>query len=195
MKFFAAFAAAATLFCATTVHAGDTGRDANLFTQWRSGHAQQMAEFESYLKSQNVADVVPHFQLLRSASMWKQCGAEPFQLPPKAQWKQVSDVLQLLKELRARNAIGDFEVVSGYRDPKLNKCAGGAPKSAHTRFAVDLLPKVDIGDKLCGFWRTAGKAWNMGVSRYPSGRVHVDRGGYRTWGASHGRGSSYCLKR
>jgi hypothetical protein len=34
----------------------------------------------------------------------------------------------------------------------------------------------------------------MGLGRYPSGRVHIDRNGYRTWGASHGRGSSFCLK-
>jgi hypothetical protein len=33
----------------------------------------------------------------------------------------------------------------------------------------------------------------MGVSRYPSGRVHIDRHGYRTWGATHKRASSYCL--
>jgi hypothetical protein len=50
------------------------------------------------------------------------------------------------------------------------------------------------GERLCRFWREQGRAWDMGLGRYPSGRVHIDRNGYRTWGASHGRGSSFCLK-
>jgi hypothetical protein len=193
MKFFAT--AAALLFCCATAQAAEVGRDANLFAQWKTRYAQELADFEQHLASKEVADVVPAFELLRSASMWKQCGAQPFTLPPKAQWNQVVEVLGLLKELRAKGAIGKFEVVSGYRDPKLNQCAGGARGSAHMDFAVDLLPlEGDPGSKLCSFWRTAGQAWNMGMSRYPSGRIHVDRAGYRTWGASHGKRSSFCLK-
>ena len=42
-------------------------------------------------------------------------------------------------------------------------------------------------------WRREGRKWNMGLSKYPSGRIHIDRNGFRTWGASHKRGSSYCL--
>ena len=85
-------------------------------------------------------------------------------------------------------------MVSAYRDPRLNRCAGGAPGSSHQRFAVDIAPlKKQDADRLCEFWRKEGQGWDMGVSRYPSGRVHIDRNGYRTWGASHKRGSSYCL--
>jgi hypothetical protein len=63
------------------------------------------------------------------------------------------------------------------------------------RFAVDIAPvPLDAAEDLCRFWREQGQAWDMGVSRYPSGRIHIDRNGWRTWGASHRRGSSFCLR-
>ena len=39
--------------------------------------------------------------------------------------------------------------------------------------------------KVHSFWRAQGKGWNMGLSRYPSGRIHVDRTGWRTWGEDY----------
>lgn len=173
----------------------DPERGPVLFSLWRGKHPALVEPFEEYLQRQQVAQVVPTYQLLRSASMWKECAAEPFQVPPPAEWEKVRDVLVLLQELKARNVLSSFEVVSAYRDPKLNRCAGGAPGSSHQRFAVDIAPLPEQeGVSLCRFWREQGQAWNMGVSRYPSGRVHIDRTGYRTWGASHRRGSSYCLQ-
>ena len=173
----------------------DPERNAVLFTHWRSGRAVEVEAFENFLVYEKLARVVPTYQLLRSASMWKECRAEPFQLPPPRLWGEVRDVLRLLQELRTRGILPRFEVVSAYRPPALNRCAGGAPGSSHQRFAVDLAPLDDAtAARLCRFWRQEGARWDMGVSRYPSGRVHIDRNGYRTWGASHGRGSSYCLR-
>jgi hypothetical protein len=37
-----------------------------------------------------------------------------------------------------------------------------------------------------------GKDWNMGFSRYPSGRIHIDTAGYRTWGYDHTGKSAVC---
>lgn len=172
----------------------DPERDAVVFTHWRATHGPQVEAFEEFLVREKVAQVVPTYQLLRSASMWKECRADPFELPPPRQWAEVREVLVLLRELRERGVLTHFEVVSAYRDPRLNRCAGGAPRSSHMRFAVDIAPlSVADGKRLCAFWREHGKAWDMGVSRYPSGRIHIDRNGWRTWGATHKRGSSYCL--
>lgn len=172
----------------------DTERDAVLFAHWRARHVAQVDAFEEFLVRSKVAQVVPTYQLLRSASMWKECRADPFSLPPTELWNDVRDVLVLLQELRGRGVLPPFEVVSAYRDPVLNRCAGGAPGSSHQRFAVDIAPLPDAQvERLCGFWRDEGRTWAMGVSRYPSGRIHVDRAGYRTWGASHTRASSACL--
>jgi hypothetical protein len=172
----------------------DAERGPVLFSHWRAGRTQ-LESFEEYLVREQVAQVVPTYQLLRSASMWKECRAEPFQLPPPEAWPRVSELLVLLRELQRQEVLSDFEVVSAYRDPRLNRCAGGAPGSSHQVFAVDIAPLAEAdAERLCRFWREHGREWDMGVSRYPSGRVHIDRNGFRTWGASHKRGSSYCLQ-
>jgi hypothetical protein len=102
----------------------------------------------------------------------------------------------LIKTLDEQGILRQFEVVSAYRDPSLNACAGGAPSSAHMRaFAVDLLlPAWADPNPLCRFWQQHGQAWNMGLGRYPSGRIHIDTAGYRTWGGDGGAGSSFCSK-
>lgn len=172
----------------------DPERDQVLFTLWRARHPAEVEAFEGYLVREQVAQIVPTYQLLRSASMWKECRAEPFELPPQEEWTRVRDLLVLLRELKGRQVLPNFEVVSAYRDPRLNRCAGGAPRSSHQQFAVDIAPlSREEGQRLCRFWREEGQGWDMGVSRYPSGRIHIDRTGYRTWGATHRRGSSYCL--
>jgi hypothetical protein len=179
----------------TELELADPERDSVLFTHWRSKHGAAVASFEEFLVRERVAQVVPTYQLLRSASMWKECRTDPFQLPPAQEWVRLRDLLLLVQELRQRQVLASFEVVSAYRDPQLNRCAGGAPRSAHVRFAVDLAPLAPgDADRLCRFWREHGQSWDMGVSRYPSGRIHIDRAGYRTWGASHRRDSSYCLQ-
>lgn len=172
----------------------DPERGIVLFTVWQAKHAAQVDPFSSFLVKENLAQVVPTYQLLRSASMWKECHADPFEVPPTEDWERVRDLLVLLRDLRERNVLPNFEVVSAYRDPRLNKCAGGAPGSSHQKFAVDIAPlSPEEGAKLCRFWREEGRKWDMGVSRYPTGRIHIDRNGYRTWGANYKRGSSYCL--
>ncbi|WP_460890738.1 hypothetical protein, partial [Ramlibacter alkalitolerans] len=179
---------------APEVKLSDPERDDVLFTIWRAKHGGEVDTFAAYLVDQSLADVVPMYQLLRSASMWKECRAEPFEVPPQSEWEKVRDVLILLRDLRQRGVLPTLEVVSAYRDPRLNRCAGGAPGSSHQKFAVDIAPlSPQVGANLCRFWREQGKEWDMGVSRYPSGRIHIDRTGYRTWGASHKRASSYCL--
>lgn len=172
----------------------DGERGPVLFAVWRTSHAREVERFQHFLERERLAGVVPTYQLLRSASMWKECKAQPFDVPPEPLWPKVREVLVLLRELRQDQVLPAFEVVSAYRGPALNRCAGGAPGSSHQEFAVDIAPVAEsAGARLCSFWRKQGQQWDMGVSRYPSGRIHIDRNGFRTWGASHKRGSSYCL--
>jgi hypothetical protein len=171
----------------------DDDRGVELYAQWLPARLPQVQAFEGFLRQEKVADVVPTWQLLRSASMWKECHAPPFDIPPAASWPAVRDVLQLMQELRRGGILGPFSVVSAYRDPPLNRCAGGSRRSSHMLFAVDIITLAPTdGPRLCAFWRDQGKRWNMGLSRYPSGRIHVDRTGWRTWGADYTRHSSFC---
>lgn len=170
-------------------------RDENSFAAWRDQNSADVSKFEAHLESLELNSVVELHELLRSASSWKSCDSEPYAIPPTMHWGSVTSVLRLLKELTGKQIITSIVVHSAYRDPVLNKCAGGAPRSAHVRtFAIDFTPKSaeDPTAKLCSFWRTNGRAWNMGFSRYPSGRFHVDTSGYRTWGSDHTAKSSVC---
>lgn len=169
-------------------------RDVWMFAQWAGDH--QTRPFREMLVNARLYGVVPIHQLLRSASDWKLCRASPFAVPPVSNWPAVRSTLSLLQALGDQKLLGPFEVVSAYRDPGLNRCAGGAVGSAHTRaFAVDvLLPAWADPNPLCRFWQQHGQAWNMGLGRYPSGRIHIDTAGYRTWGGDGSAGSSFCSK-
>ncbi len=169
-------------------------RDLWMFAQWAGDH--QTRPFRQMLVDARLYGVVPIHQLLRSASDWRLCRASPFALPPASNWPAVRATLSLLKVLDQQGILRQFEVVSAYRDPGLNRCAGGAVGSAHTRaFAVDiLLPAWADPNPLCRFWQQSGQAWNMGLGRYPSGRIHIDTAGYRTWGDDGRSGSSFCAR-
>ncbi len=137
--------------------------------------------------------MVPLHELLRSASDWQGCADQPYALPPQPQWPAVWSTLRLLRELQRQGVLRGFEVVSAHRPEALNRCAGGAARSAHlVHFAVDLLPHdgAAAGERLCRFWREQGPAWQMGLGRYPSGRLHVDTLRHRSWGGEGG--ASLC---
>lgn len=179
-----------TLLTGASAHADE--RDVYMFAQWAGDH--ETRAFREMLVDARLYGVVPIAQLLRSASDWRLCSAQPFAVAPAPQWPAVRSTLQLLKTLGDKGILKRYEVVSAYRDPRLNRCAGGAIGSAHTRaFAVDvLLPSWADPTPLCQFWQTEGKAWNMGLGRYPSGRIHIDTAGFRTWGGDFSSGSSFC---
>lgn len=184
----------ALLACAARVPARAEERDETMFKGWvRTANS---GRFEKFLHSAGLDKVLPLHQLLRTASDWSKCGGPPFEIPPERQWPDVNNVLLLVKELKRRRLLAEFEAVSSYRNPSLNSCAGGAPNSAHARqFAIDLTLPAGKGDGplLCEFWKAEGQSWNMGLSKYPSGRIHLDTAGYRTWGASHKHGTSFCV--
>lgn len=169
-------------------------RDVRMFAHWAGDH--ETRAFRQMLVDARLYGVVPIHQLLRSASDWRLCRASPFAVAPSGQWPAVRSTLALIRTLEQQGILRQFEVVSAFREPKLNACAGGAVGSAHTRaFAVDLLlPDWADPNPLCTFWQQQGQAWNMGLGRYPSGRIHLDTAGYRTWGGDGSAGSSFCTR-
>jgi hypothetical protein len=166
------------------------------FEAWRRDNAAAVRSFEAWLREEKLTGLVPLHQLLRTASMWSECKGPPYEVAPQAQWASVKSVLQLVQALRGAGVLGEFTVHSAYRNPSLNECAGGARRSAHmVAFAIDITPAnaSDAAMKLCEFWRSgAGPAWAMGFGRYPSGRLHIDTHGHRTWGADGSSRTSPC---
>jgi len=164
-------------------------RDERLLQQWldesperQATHAALMAQ----LQQEGLAQVLPPHQFLRSASSWRVCEGQPFAVPPPELWAKVAQVLRLFEALRNAGVLADVQVHSGYRDGALNRCAGGAPGSAHWRaFALDITPAGDAAaaaQRLCRFWHEHGPTWQMGFGQYPSGRLHIDTLRWRRWG-------------
>ena len=172
----------------TAQSAGSEPRMQAAIDSWLSvsQNAATFAEFKMSLSSVDPNDVLDPTLLLRTASDWKRCKAVEFEVPPKASWSNLHQTLRLLKELRFRSLLPAGEPVSVYRHRTLNKCAGGADNSAHLRAsAIDFSTSPQFTKEqlegLCRFWRSDGHKWNMGLSQYSSGRIHIDTAGHRTW--------------
>ncbi|HVL79314.1 MAG TPA: D-Ala-D-Ala carboxypeptidase family metallohydrolase [Sphingomicrobium sp.] len=155
-----------------------------LAASWRPVHVKA---FHDYLVSNGVAGIVPTWQLLRTASSWERCGAQPFEVPPSSEWPHI---VQTLRYVRAHVVpeIGPVEVVSGYRNPLLNGCAGGAPESAHKHYsAIDLVPlrpitREHLMQTLCTVHSSRGSQYQTGLGFYAYLRFHVDSTKFRRWG-------------
>jgi len=149
----------------------------------------QVLSFEAWQDAAGVRGVLPSWQLLRTASMWRQCGGPPFEVPPHTFWPDMVRTLRFIRD-RVRPALGPVEAVSGYRNPALNQCARGSASSAHLDFfALDLIPLVPIERRelfrrLCAMHSAYGAGGEAGLGFYAFLRFHIDTRGFRRWGAA-----------
>lgn len=154
-----------------------------LAAPWR---AAQVKAFNDYLTSSQVGGVLPTWQLLRTATSWAECGQQPFEVPPSEEWPHMVQTLRYVRDY-VIPAVGPVEAVSVYRNPVLNKCAGGAPESAHKLdSAIDMVPlrptdRVTLMRTLCGIHAEHGAPYNAGLGFYAYLRFHVDSTKYRRW--------------
>lgn len=153
--------------------------------------------FHSYLVTYGVGGVVPTWQLLRTATDWQRCGALPFEVPPTAGWPNIVAALRYVGTY-VEPRIGEVEVVSVYRNPALNACAGGAATSTHqTMGAVDMVPlrpvtRGALMTELCGVHQASGERFWIGLGLYKGLRFHIDARKYREWGMAGARGTFGC---
>jgi hypothetical protein len=154
-----------------------------LAAPWR---AAQVKSFNDYLASYQVSGIVPTWQLLRTATSWSDCGGQPFEVPPTTEWPHIVQTLRYIHDY-VIPAVGPVEPVSGYRNPVLNQCAGGAPESAHKHYsAIDLVPlrattREAMMRTLCVGHSEHGAQYNTGLGFYAYLRFHVDSTKFRRW--------------
>lgn len=153
--------------------------------------------FYNYLASNGVGGVAPAWQLLRTATDWQKCGAQPFDVPPPDTWANIVATLRYIGAF-IEPAIGEVEPVSNYRNPTLNVCANGAPTSTHlTGGAVDMVPlrptsREQLMTALCRLHLDSG-TWNsIGLGFYKGLRFHIDARKYREWGTAGAAGGFGC---
>lgn len=158
-----------------------------------------LVQFEGWLTQQGLLGVVPTEGLVRSATDWRECHAQPWEVPPAAYWPALEPTLRLLKQ-KIIPLVGPLQVESGWRAPEINSCVGGAAGSRHIAYqALDLSPMTPISrqellDRLCIFWADHGREWNMGLGTYGDRRIHIDTGGWRTWGQDYSAKTSACVR-
>lgn len=167
------------------------GQDEPGYRNWyvaSPAHRIAVASFNNYLATWEVSGIVPTWQLLRTATSWHKCGAQPFEVPPVSEWPHVVQTLRYIHDYVVP-AVGPVEAVSAYRNPALNICAGGAPESAHKHYsAVDLVPlrettREQLMHTLCAVHARRGLPYDVGLGFYAFLRFHVDTTKYRRWGA------------
>lgn len=165
----------------------------------------RVREYERFLEQNNVGNIIPSFELFKSARDWQRCGKSEYMVPNRELWPNQLNTLKVFKYLVAAKILTDFEVTSVYRDLPLNQCAGGAGSSRHLfNSAIDFRIGPEFPNtsdyayienskfKLCQFWMTHGQSLNMGLGLYASGQIHIDTQGYRTWGPDLTRNTSLC---
>ena len=173
------------------------GQDEPGYRSWyiaAPDRAARVKAFSDYLTTWGVGGVVPSWQLLRTASSWERCGAQPFEVPPTSEWPHI---VQTLRYIHAHvvPTVGPVEAVSAYRNPLLNACAGGAPESAHKHYsAIDLVPlqptsREQLMRSLCRVHARRGTDYEVGLGFYAFLRFHVDTTRFRRWGADPGAAS------
>ena len=178
---------------------GQTAADFRAWLGRSQANRAGVAAFRDYLAAEGVAAVVPMWQLTRTSSSWRQCGAEPFEVPPADKWERILKTLKFVRD-EVVPAIGQVEALSAYRNEKLNACSDGAPKSAHRQFfALDLTPvnkAVERGEMIrdiCTAHARDGRAYDAGLGFYTGRRFHVDSSGYRKWGPNGKGATSPCV--
>lgn len=154
----------------------------------------QVIAFRQFLDMEEVGEVLPTWQLVRTASMWRECDGPRFEVAPFTAWEHIAGTLRFVRN-HVEPVIGEVEALSGYRNPELNRCSGGAKESAHRHFhALDLAPLRTLSRdgmirSLCSIHGFRGEGYDVGLGFYSGMRFHVDSKGFRRWG-SDGKGAT-----
>lgn len=171
------------------------------FQTWLSaetGRTEAFTRFQSMLDEAGVSDVVPDYQLWLTDQINPQCVEEDFTQPPEALWPNIIPALRYIRD-EVKPAVGNVQVMSGFRTEDFNTCIGGARRSAHRAFqALDLVPtdahvtRQSLIDVLCPLHARTGPARAIGLGIYSGRRFHIDARGYRGWGGDHRSASFPC---
>jgi hypothetical protein len=193
-----AFFFAAVPAHAQTVADGQARAD---YLAWLARSPEARAEvlsFKTFLQMEDVEAVVPTWQLVRTASMWRECGGPRFEVAPVAEWQHIAETLGYVKR-HVEPVIGPVQAMSGYRNEELNQCSGGARQSAHRHFyALDLVPVQPLARpqmirSLCAIHQFRGREYEVGLGFYSGTRFHVDSKGFRRWGPDGSGATSPCV--
>ena len=134
--------------------------------------------------------------LLRTSRRWRICLHDEFATPPPALQPNIESTLRVVARLHDAGLLDPALARSGWRGPRVNRCAGGASSSRHLQnnaIDFDLPERPDNVTALCAWWRTHGAKARMGLGFYTPTAIHIDTAGFRTWGSDRTRRTSLCV--
>ena len=89
-----------------------------------------VTSFNKYLLTYGVGGILPTWQLLRTASSWQRCGAQPFEVPPSPSGRISSKRCATCSDYVVPDRRPGRSGV-GVSQPIVERAPGGAPESAH----------------------------------------------------------------
>jgi hypothetical protein len=171
------------------------------FETWQdkvSGRRANVHAFEAFLVQHGVAGVLPTREILLNDTSWSECHMDgPYSLAQRAYWPHIVGTLRYIRD-EVVPTIGPVQVESGYREPGLNRCSGGASHSAHAQFyALDLVPtrimnRGTLIARVCANHARTGAAYRVGLGFYDGLRFHIDSRSFRRWGSDYHASTSPC---
>jgi uncharacterized protein YcbK (DUF882 family) len=166
------------------------------FERWLDAvHRDAVAAYRRRLEGQQLAEAMPMDALLRTSRRWRVCLHDEFATPPPALQPNIEATLRVVARLRDAGLVDPALARSGWRDARVNRCAGGATSSRHLQnnaLDFDLPERPENVATLCAWWRTHGPKARMGLGFYTPTAIHIDTAGFRTWGNDRTRRTSLC---
>jgi hypothetical protein len=77
---------------------GQTAQDFEAWVRRSPANMAEVGAFRDYLAAEGLEAVVPVWQLVRTSSSWKQCGAQPFEVPPPDKWERIVKTLKFVRD-------------------------------------------------------------------------------------------------
>src|SRR3954467_10229702 len=119
---FAALALA--VFAASPSHAAELpeGQSKADYLAWLArdpGARAEVLSFKSFLDAAGVDEVVPTWELVRTASMWRECSGPRFEVAPMTEWTHIAGTLKFVKE-HVEPVIGSVQGGPGLPDAEPN---------------------------------------------------------------------------
>ena len=72
---------------------GQTAADYNAWLAASPAHRASVRAFRDRLAAEGVEGIVPVWQMIRTSSSWRECGAQPFEVAPADKWAHIVETL------------------------------------------------------------------------------------------------------
>ena len=148
------------------------------------GHRGQVLSFEAWQEAAGVGHVLASWQLIRTASMWRECGGPPFEVPPFRLWPGMVRTLRFIRA-RVKGAVGEVEAGSGYaiRAKPVRPPVEAAPLDFFARSGAGHARPAPMFERLCPCTPASGRRRGVGFYAFQRSHRHLN---FRRWGRPPG---------